>query len=112
MCGMCCKACGKLTRYTSIAVSAFLVALVITTVRAPLPALADMTCLDFDGQAEAQAVYDALPGDPFGLDTGWPLPPYGDQEAGNGFACDATGDIPELASPGNEEYQISANSAE
>jgi endonuclease YncB( thermonuclease family) len=78
-----------------------------------MAALADITCYDFDSsQAEAQVVYDALPGDPFGLDTGWPLSPYGDQEAGNGVACDATTTIPELMSPGNEEYQISADAAE
>jgi hypothetical protein len=79
---------GKHPRYTVIAVSAFLVALVLTATRVPLPALADITCYDFDGQAEAQAVYDALPGDPFGIDTGWPLPSLasGDQEAGNGVA--------------------------
>src|SRR5215217_1332747 len=111
---MSCKACGKHTRHTSLAVLALVATLVITAVGPPSPALADITCLDFDGQAEAQAVYDALPGDPFGIDTGWPLPllASGDQEAGNGVACDATADIPELASPGDEEYQISANSAE
>ncbi len=70
---------------------------------------ADITCYDFQSLAEAQAVYDALPGDPFELDTGWPAPGVvggGDQEAGNGLACDATKDIPERKAPGNEKYQI------
>lgn len=80
----------------------------------PPPALADITCYDFSSQAEAQAVYDALPGDPFGIDSGWPPPSLasGDQEAGNGVACDATKDIPELESPGDEEYEIGDDPAE
>lgn len=76
---------------------------------------ADITCYDFSGQAEAQAVYDALPGDPYGLDTGWPPPGVvggGDQEASNGVACDAESTLPELKSPGDEKYAISENSAE
>ena len=76
---------------------------------APSPVLADITCYDFVGPDEPQAVYDALPGDPFGLDTGWPLPTgsgSGDQEAGNGVPCDAEEDLPELDSPGDEEYGI------
>jgi endonuclease YncB( thermonuclease family) len=108
------KASGNYVRTRSIAISALTMALVFAAASAPSPALADITCYDFDSQAEAQAVYDALPGDAFGIDTGWPLPSLasGDQEAGNGVACDATADIPELASPGNEEYQISTTSAE
>ncbi len=75
---------------------------------APSPVRADITCYDFQSQDEAQAVYDALPGDPFGVDTGWPRPGLasGDQEAGNGIACDATKDIPERKSPGNERYVL------
>ncbi len=76
---------------------------------APSPVRADITCYDFTSPAEAQAVYDALPGEPFGIDTGWPEPGVvggGDQEAGNGIACDATEDIPERKSPGNEHYAI------
>ena len=92
------------------------VAMVLMTVTALVPstARADITCYDFDIQAEAQAVYDALPGDPFGIDAGWPLPSLasGDQEAGNGVACDATKDIPELESPGDEEYEIGDDPAE
>ena len=77
-------------------------------------AVADITCLDFDSQAEAQEVFDALPGDPYGIDSGWPVPEgfgFGDQEAGNGVACDATNDVPETDSPGNEEYRISSDSS-
>lgn len=76
---------------------------------APHPASADITCYDFRVQSEAQAVYDALPGDPYGIDTGWPLPGVlggGDQEAGNGVPCDATNDVPETTSPGDEEYTV------
>ena len=75
----------------------------------PAPAAADITCYDFTGPVEPQAVLDALPNDPFGLDSGWPLPSgggSGDQEAGNGLACDAERDIPERESPGDEEYVI------
>ena len=82
---------------------------------APSPARADITCYDFTGPSEPQAVFDALPGDPFGLDTGWPLPTgsgSGDQEAGNGVPCDAEEDIPERESPGNEEYDIGDDTAE
>ncbi len=91
-----------------------LVLLAVLAVVRPSPASADITCYDFHSQADAQAVYDALPGDPFGIDTGWPPPllASGDQEAGNGVACDATKDIRELDSPGNEEYAISDDSSE
>lgn len=78
------------------------------------PTSADVTCYDFDETGEPKAVMDALPNDPFGIDTGWPLPSglgSGDQEAGNGIACDSEKDIPENESPGNEEYPISANSS-
>lgn len=81
----------------------------IAGVLKPAPASAVITCYDFQSLAEAQAVYDALPGDPFELDTGWPAHGVvggGDQEAGNGLACDATKDIPERKAPGNEKYQI------
>lgn len=73
------------------------------------PVAADITCYDFNSQAEAQAVYDALPDDPYEIDSGWPPPGIvggGDQEAGNGIPCDATNDIPETDSPGDEEYEI------
>lgn len=76
---------------------------------------ADITCYDFSSQAEAQTVYDALPGDPYGLDTGWPAPGVvggGDQEASNGVACDAESKLPERESPGNEKYAISENAAD
>lgn len=75
----------------------------------PLSVRADITCYDFVSQAEAQAVYDALPGDPYGIDSGWPSP-SGDQEAGNGVPCDAGNDIPETDSPGDEAYEISDDS--
>lgn len=101
-------------RWRLVSVSALGIALGFAATAPPLPALADITCYDFDSQAEAQTVYDALPGDPFGIDTGWPLPSLasGDQEAGNGVACDATKEIPERASPGNEEYQIGTDPAQ
>jgi endonuclease YncB( thermonuclease family) len=81
---------------------------------APLPASvrADITCYDFTSQSEAQAVFDALPGDPYEIDSGWPPPGIaggGDQEAGNGVPCDAENDIPELESPGDETYAIGAD---
>lgn len=75
-------------------------------------ASADITCYDFNGIGEPKAVMDALPNDPFGIDTGWPLPSglgSGDQEAGNGIACDSERDISENGSPGNEECSTSAD---
>ncbi len=81
----------------------------------PSPVLADITCYDFVGPDEPQTVYDALPGDPYGLDTGWPPPIVsgnGDQEAGNGVPCDAEVDLPELDSPGDEDYEIGNDPAD
>ncbi len=92
-----------------VPVLAMVAALVPASVRA------DITCYDFVSQAEAQAVYDALPSDPYEIDSGWPPPGIaggGDQEAGNGVPCDAENDIPELESPGNEEYEVSDDPTE
>lgn len=55
----------KITRWGSAAVVGLLGAL---TLAAPAAAQEDLDCSDFDTQQEAQAVYDADPSDPHGLD--------------------------------------------
>lgn len=92
--------------------SAILLSMFATSVF-PSSAFADITCYDFSSQADAQAVLDALPNDPFGLDTGWPinkgLTVMGDVEPGNGVACDSENSIPDNEFPGGEPYVIGAD---
>lgn len=90
-----------------------LLLLVSSTVITP-SVRADITCYDFSNQAEAQQILDALPNDPFALDSGWPPPGViggGDGEAGNGVACDAENVVRELETPGNEKYTINEDTS-
>lgn len=110
---MTCMEQGRLKWFRLIPAIAMVLAAVIAL--RPMSVWADITCYDLTGPDEAQAVYDALPNDPFELDTGWPAPSgfgSGDQKAGNGLACDAEKDIPERESPGDEEYEIGNDTAE
>lgn len=104
----------RTVRFAKIFLLELLLVSLVSGVFFTTEAFADITCYDFSSQAEAQQILDALPNDPYGLDSGWPPPDLlggGDGEAGNGVACDAENVIRELKSPGDEKYTINADSS-